>query len=363
MRRVAIVGAGVFGLSAALELSRSWDVTVFEREDDVLLGASASNHLRHHRGYHYPRSEKTALEALSARASFESAYGSCVVEDFPAYYGVSKAGSRTTPESFLAFCRRLGLPFEEAWPEPRLMDRSRVELCVRVPEPVYDPGALRALMARRLARSGASLRLRHEVLGARSSGREKVLTVRGEGGAREEAFDCVVGATYSRPSPLAALAHGAGRRELFELVELLEIAAPSAPVGLTVVDGEFSSLLPRGASGSFTLGHVRASVLEAAVAEAPSESLQPAPGRRSNAAEILSRGVEDFPFLSEARVLRSLLVTRMVKAGTESTDERPSEVRRLADGVYSLFAGKVITCVDTAKALARAMDEEVSVDA
>ena len=35
--RVAIIGGGIFGACAALELSRSFDVTLFERRPELLL--------------------------------------------------------------------------------------------------------------------------------------------------------------------------------------------------------------------------------------------------------------------------------------------------------------------------------------
>ncbi len=57
--KVAIIGAGFFGLSIAFYLKKKFQVTVFEKNSDILTGASRANQLRFHLGYHYPRSQKT----------------------------------------------------------------------------------------------------------------------------------------------------------------------------------------------------------------------------------------------------------------------------------------------------------------
>ena len=48
-----MVGGGIFGISTALEISKNFDVTLYERSKELLSGASTNNHLRHHQGYHY----------------------------------------------------------------------------------------------------------------------------------------------------------------------------------------------------------------------------------------------------------------------------------------------------------------------
>ena len=60
--KVAVVGGGIFGAAAAIEIATlNVDVTIFEREHDLLQAASGINQYRLHRGYHYPRSTETAL--------------------------------------------------------------------------------------------------------------------------------------------------------------------------------------------------------------------------------------------------------------------------------------------------------------
>ena len=60
--KIAIIGAGFFGATAALKLSKYHDVDLFEKKKDILNGASKINQFRFHLGFHYPRSKKTLNE-------------------------------------------------------------------------------------------------------------------------------------------------------------------------------------------------------------------------------------------------------------------------------------------------------------
>ena len=54
--RIAVVGGGIFGVSAAVKLARAGhQADLFEKQRDILCAASGINQYRIHRGYHYPR--------------------------------------------------------------------------------------------------------------------------------------------------------------------------------------------------------------------------------------------------------------------------------------------------------------------
>ena len=56
-----IIGAGFFGLSIAIKIKEKYpnsEVKIFEKEKDILMGASGKNQFRCHLGFHYPRAEK-----------------------------------------------------------------------------------------------------------------------------------------------------------------------------------------------------------------------------------------------------------------------------------------------------------------
>ena len=62
--KIAVVGAGIFGVTIALKLDKFHDVTLYESSRDIMTAASRTNQLRLHRGYHYPRSPETVDACL-----------------------------------------------------------------------------------------------------------------------------------------------------------------------------------------------------------------------------------------------------------------------------------------------------------
>ncbi len=359
MSRVAIIGAGIFGCSAAIELEKDFEITLFDRESNILMGASTINHLRHHLGFHYPRSKETVEEIKAARESFEREFGESVSNVFPAYYGVSKINSKTSPEEFIKFCDSSNIPYAIDWPKEEYLDRTKIGVCIKTPERVYDPDILRGILLNKIKNSSVRLRLNHKIVGGSINGKIKKLKVECANKIFEEDFDYVVNATYSNFNSFNKWFGFPRKRFQYELVELLELYLPiKEKIGLTIMDGEFSSLLPRGEKGTFTLGHVNASVLKCAVSDDLDPVVVTSENKESNKDNILKRGIEDFPFLKKAVIVNSLFVTRIVKANVDATDERPSEITNYGKGIYSIFGGKVITCVNIAKSISKMIKEE-----
>lgn len=363
-KNVAIIGAGIFGCSTAIELAKKgFKVTIFERADNILKGASTINHLRHHYGFHYPRSKETVEEIKIARESFEKEYGECVSNFFDDYYGCSKVNSKTSPEDFIKFCDNLGLPYEIKWPSKDYMSREKIGVCIKTPERVYDPDILKGLIFKKIRENKILLKLNHKIIGGEILGKEKILEAECGTKIFKERFNFVINSTYSNFNNFNKW-FGFPRKKLqYELMELLEVYVPNAEkIGLTIMDGAFSSVLPRGEKGTFTLGHVDASVLKTVIGDDIDSVVMASEKIESNKKEILDKGIEDYPFLSEAIVVNSLYITRVVKADVDSTDERPSEITKYGNGMYSIFGGKIITCVDIARKISEKVNAELDIN-
>ena len=364
MKKIGIIGAGIFGCSTALDLVKErFEVVILERAENILVGASTINHLRHHYGFHYPRSKETVQEIKSSRQNFEQEYGESISDYFDDYYGVSKNSSKTDAKDFIRFCDDMDLPYKIAWPEEKFMDRSRVAICVQTPERVYDPDILKGIILSRIKKTSIKLKLNHKVVRGAIIGKIKKLEI--ELGNQvykyEEEFDYIINATYSSFNNFHKW-FGFPRKKLqYELVELLEMYIPNTKkVGLTIMDGEFSALLPRGEKGTFTLGHVKESILSAVISDDLDPVVMASENIKSNKEEILRKGIEDFPFLKDAKIIRPMVITRVVKSDVEETDERPSEITVYGNGMYSIFGGKVITCIDIAQKITDLIKQEVN---
>lgn len=109
--RVAVIGAGVFGLTTAMTLTKAGhEVTVFERELEALRGSTPNSVMRLHLGLHYPRDLETAVQSRRGYWEFLEAFGEAVDLNFPNYYAVARQGSRVDASQFLEFARVARIP-------------------------------------------------------------------------------------------------------------------------------------------------------------------------------------------------------------------------------------------------------------
>jgi FAD dependent oxidoreductase len=350
--RVAVIGAGIFGATCAAELGQSCDVSLIERHDALLREASTLNQWRYHHGFHYPRSVEMIREIQECRHEFEAVYGGAIVPDVSSYYCVAKTARIITPERYRHVCESMSLQFELTAPPERIIDASRVSLCMRTQEGVFDAGILSQIVNDRLnAVPTVALHLNHEVLGGDllADGRKRLMLRRGQK-TFEETFDYVVNATYQNRNLLARIFGFPLKPLRFDLLELLELEIDLPRISLTVLDGPFTSLVSTGEDRRFTLSHIQQSVLASAT---PADGFPPAWGEPSSNRENLIRHASRYmPVLETARYVDSRYGTRTVHALPEDVDGRPTVVVSHGFGCWSILGGKVNTSVTNARQIA-----------
>ncbi|OGG51458.1 hypothetical protein A2704_04640 [Candidatus Kaiserbacteria bacterium RIFCSPHIGHO2_01_FULL_54_36b] len=350
--RVAIIGGGIFGANCAIKLAAFCDVTMFERNNDILGEASFVNQYRHHWGYHYPRSAETVRDIQRAMESFESLYQSAIVRNFPTYYGVAKDGSKVSAEDYVRFCREHNLPFTLEYPDPRYLDPNQVSVCLKTMEPIYDYTRLKSLVHSYLTQEkNIHIELGSNVIGGQllADGRKELL-VQSNGNSSARTFDFIINATYANHNTFPDW-FGFPKKEVrIDLVEALIVRLPIPHISLAVMDGPFTNLVPTGENGVFTLVHIKESILKRFV---PSDGLVP-PGLQvsSNAKKIVEKSKEWFPILEQAELLESRYVFRCVNANREHDDARPSDITRHGFGCFSILGGKILNSVRVAQELA-----------
>ena len=109
--KIAIIGAGFFGSTIALKLSEQHTVHLYEKENNILNGASKANQFRFHMGFHYPRSQRTIKEIKSSYKLFLNFYSNRVFGKTKNYYAVSNKGSKTSYNK-LIFIKIVNIVYE-----------------------------------------------------------------------------------------------------------------------------------------------------------------------------------------------------------------------------------------------------------
>lgn len=357
-KKIAIIGAGIFGTNCAIELAKSHDVTIFEKNDGILLEASFINQYRHHWGYHYPRSQGTVDDIRLAIEDFENIYEKAIIRKFPTYYSIAKEGSKVSAQEYLDFCDKNKLPYTIEHPahlEKNFIDQDKVKLCLKTFEPIYDYAILKKITNERLKKSGAKLKLNSEIIGAKiTSSGQKTLAIKNITGVISQNFDYVINVTYARHNQFCKWLGFPVKPIRLDLVEALWVKLNIPKMSLAVMDGPFSNMVPTGKDNIFTLVHIKESILRRFV---PRDGLVPRDIlkniKKTNINNIMKRSIEWFPIIKEAKFLRSYYVLRGVNAYREHDDARTSDIAEHGFGCLSILGGKIVNSVTTAKEVAR----------
>lgn len=346
---VGVVGAGIFGVTAAWELAAlGLAVTLYEKRANILSGTTAHNFFRVHRGYHYPRDKPTALQAHDGFASFSQVFSDAFMAPFPHHYAIAVANSLTSVDQFERHCDEVGLRARRTH-LPELVPGS-VAACFEVDEAYYDTILLRKVAWERLSSTRVQVEL-HSAHTARDI---------------SKAHDFVVVAAYGSQNEILREL-GCPPIELqYELCEVPIVHIPTLRrVSLVVMDGPFVSVAPYG-SNCHALYDVVHSVharsvgysglgLGPGLGEFPRDLL-PSPAlapQLSRFAPIIASAGRFLAPLKSAIHVGSHFAERVVMPGVETTDARPTEVHWVSPRVISILSGKVTTAVDTARLVAR----------
>jgi len=352
--RVAVVGGGIFGCTAALHLTRAgFRVDLFEANDDLLKAASGINQYRLHRGYHYPRCVETALSSRDGDGAFRAEYGAAVVDDYEHYFAISRRDSLTSASAFLRFLEMTELEHEPCMPP--FLRAEMVDLAVRVKESLFDPDVLRMLVWSRLRAGGVAVHL-------------------GERTAPEalRSYDFVVVATYARINAVLEEA-GIQRDYQYEVCEKPVVRVPPALAGksIVVMDGPFMCLDPFGRSGLFVMGNVVHAIHHTNVGKHPEVPSELAPHLDRGIVErpsitkfdlFIESAAEYMPDIRDVEHVGSMYTIRTVLPNTDATDTRPTIVRQVSDRTIVLLSGKVGTCVHAAEQTVRLIERAVHGD-
>ncbi|MCC7073408.1 MAG: FAD-dependent oxidoreductase [Deltaproteobacteria bacterium] len=339
---VAVVGGGIFGTTAAIELARhGHSVDLYEREGDLLCAASGINQYRLHRGYHYPRSLETAIASRDAEKSFRASYPDAVIDDNAHYYAIANKGSQTSACDFLGFLSAARLEHEQQ--ELSCLCGEQVDLVVRVRESLFDPERLRAIVWERLRALQVRVHLGVSV-------QPDALTK----------HDHIVLATYASLGGMVS-DEGASNYQ-FEVCEKPVVRLPEtlARTSIVIMDGPFMCVDPLGRTGLAVMGNVVHALHHTNVGRTPEvpDALvgmlnrgivrKPSVTRFQDFIESASRFI---PTIRSAEHIGSMFTVRAVLPGLDDTDARPTLVVKRSERVFTLFSGKIGTCVRAAEEL------------
>ena len=338
--KIAVIGGGIFGITAAFTLSQNNEVDLFEKNSDLLLAASGSNQYRVHRGYHYPRSKETVAGIIKSENSFRETFEEAIVDSFDHYYCISKKDSLTSAKQFLDFNDEHGLEYTIS--DLPFMNKSSIELCIRVNESVYDPIKLRQMCWEKLKKNNVNVFLNREVT-------DNIF----------DNYDMVVIATYVNINKLVEKFPNLQNEYQFELCEKPVVKLPEQFKNKSVVimDGPFMCIDPLANTNLHLLCNVAHEIHQTNIGKYPEIDQKYLPlldkgivknPSLTNFDKFIDSTIPFIPEIKKAEHVGSMFTMRVVPPYVEETDERPTMVRTINEQIITVFSGKITTCVDAA---------------
>ena len=372
--KVLVIGAGLFGSDVSILLAQNgFNVTLVEKKSKILDGTTGSSLLRVHSGLHYPRHFDTAQQSMLGFNLFKDKYHEFIYDDFPNYYAISNSNSKTSVEKFEVFANKLGFPYEkyEDIVRPNLrLNKKKISSIYKVNEGVVNIPKLRTYFMETFKLLPVNLLTESEVVNLEKSKFESNWLVTFKSSIRgtndltycemfKEDYKYVIDATHSINNYFNSIKKQVDNE--FQITHMLNIDFNSGPFGLTVLDGNFLSILPLVDDGKIlaTLYTPLPSVRSRYIGNsAPLEwldtpNLQNLFSLGEAEQQILNAADEWLPGLSSSKVVSTKTGIRVIESNVTDTDKRQSSVKTIALGLYSIGSTKLDHCIEISEQVLR----------
>lgn len=360
----AIVGGGIFGIYAAIYLAKKGlRICLIEKEDALLKKASIVNQARLHSGYHYPRSVATALMSDDNKARFTADHKEFINFEFEKYYAIDRFGSLTDAAQFERFCKFINIKCEPVDKHP-YFNFHRLEALYLTTEYTFDPILIANYYKHQLNAydQHIDLLLQSQITGVEQLNDSWSITISNSATGVHQQIEAiqVINATYAGSN---AVNRQFGARDIDLMHEISEMAFISSPqiqgIGLTVMDGQFGSIMPYGLSGLLSLSSVAYTHHKVSYNNLPTFDCQlknpdctpdltaicnacharPA----SNYRKMISQIRHYFTDEVELQYFTSMFTIKSKLKANYIDDGRPTEISILHENprFYCIFAGKI----------------------
>ena len=244
-KKVAIIGGGLFGVSIADNLHKQGDVPViYEREPELLTGATTNNFARIHQGFHYPRCRATIKECNDAFDAFAEYVKPALQDDLPIYYAICNENSFVSYDEYTTVFDSFDITYiPDSWAPITL---NGMEGCIKCFERYYDQEKIVPVLKDKI--DNVDILLNYKIESIQET--DNHILIDGE------QFDAAINCTWSNINDVVKLANYIPTvyeyRHTVEFIVQCDIPRHST----TVMDGNFFCITPYNDDGLYILSHV-----------------------------------------------------------------------------------------------------------
>ena len=325
-----------------------------------------NNTNRLHLGYHYPRDLNTALQCKKGFKIFSEEYSDCILSDIENLYCISKKGSKVNSSQYKDFCKSASLPFNE-FPKSALPEKIyNIECVINTKESIYDSGMLKDSITSQLKLNNIEILNNSEVTKIEELEKGFKISVKNE----KFLAKSVINATYSNYNSFHNDLGLPKKKYQYELtiIPVIKWRKNKKPIGITLLDGNFFSVLPYGKRQKYSLYHVEHSVYKRFIGERPpkewlnTSNLIKEEDAKNIFKKMCNKASEWLPSIKDAEYESFLSTIRIVLSDAEDTDARPSLIEKmpLKNCFFSLFSGKIDHSIWVSKEVAKKVIKDIN---
>ena len=345
-KKIAIIGGGLFGITTYIILKKNGcDCTLFEKKRDLLLGASTNNLNRVHFGYHYPRDDKTVKQSYKGYINFKKLFKEAIIKNFKNYYLIAEK-SKVNLKSYLKFCKRNKLEFDEITKNRIGFTLNKIEGGIKVKEPIYDWNLIKKKTKSILKKLKKNkINLNEEVIDIKKSAKFKLISNK-----KNYDFDIIIDASYEQSNTLIKNFKNLSEKK-YQLVVVFEFIPKNfKKMGLALMDGNFFSFLPKGKENKHLLYHVKHSIIRESVRKEYPIKWNKISNYKSviqKSKKLILRDFRNyFPDLQILITKNMYINPRVLLKNVEKNDRRISRINEITKNYFQIFSAKVDHSVD-----------------
>lgn len=241
-KKILIIGAGIHGTFIAKYLKKyNVKIILIEKNSKILFETSRATHNRANRGYHYPRSLKTFNECRSAYKYFEKNYYH-YLKKIPSFYCIENK-SRLNFNNYKNFFIKNSLRFKVI-KNSKFIKKDHIEGILQAEEGCFDHFGLCKMLTNKLRDKKIKViknfnlsKVKKIKTGLKLIGKNKRVII--------DNFDLIINTTYDKSNDILQKFKLRNLpKYLYQLTEVVVVSSKKKIPGVTVMDGEFITIMP-----------------------------------------------------------------------------------------------------------------------
>jgi|TARA_B100001093_G_scaffold165404_1_gene157819 hypothetical protein len=359
MYDVAIIGGGFYGCSIANYLNEKKKIkkiVILEKEKNIFERSSKRNQARVHNGYHYPRSLTTASRSHLNLNKFLYDFPSSIKKNNKMFYAIAK-NSKTNSNQFFNFCKKIGIKIDVANKSvSKLFNNKIITEIFEVEEYAFDYIELKKNILEKIKRNNIELQLQTKVTDVKLQNKVNYLNISKPNNLELLVQSkIVINCTYSginhinKDFLVPNLKHEVAEMALMEPPEELE------NYGITIMDGQYFSLMPYPSRGLHSLSHVKYTPHFEWQDNKKINPYQKLKNYKKNTLyEYMIRDASKYlPSLKNSKYVESIFEIKTILSNVEISDGRPIIFKKNKDNgsFFNILGGKIDNIYDCFKRL------------